>query len=74
MRHVLRTILARLRQARRMIVRVELTLSALQATLWFALAATVVGAALLVRRRLATSAPRTGNQLPVNAIGEGSEA
>lgn len=53
-----RTVASKIRRARRLVVRTELTLSALQATFWLALVAISVGAVLLLRRRLTPSAPR----------------
>jgi hypothetical protein len=56
MSDVLRSTGSKLRRARRLVVRTELTLSALQATFWIALVGLSVGAVLLVRRRLTPTA------------------
>ena len=61
----MRTIFAKLKQARRFFVRAELTLGALQAAVWLGLAAAVLGAALMLRTRKVQ---------PVNPIGEASGA
>jgi hypothetical protein len=57
-----RTFIEKIGQARRLIVRAELTLTALQATFWLALAAASAGGVLLVRRRL-TSGDDSNNAL-----------
>ena len=48
----LRTAASKLRQARRLVLRTELTLGALQATFWLALVVASVGAVLVLRRQL----------------------
>jgi hypothetical protein len=53
----LRTVISRIGQARRLIVRAELTLTALQAAFWVGVATVAMGAVLLLRRR-STSSPR----------------
>ena len=51
MADVVRTVLTKLRQVRRLVVRAELTLTALQATFWIALIVVSADAVLLLRRR-----------------------
>ena len=51
MADVVRTVLRKLRQVPRLVVRAELTLTALQATFWIALIVVSAGAVLLLRRR-----------------------
>jgi hypothetical protein len=56
----LRRVFAKIQQARRLFLRVELTLGALQMALWLSLAIVSVGALLLVRRRITAAAPSAG--------------
>lgn len=51
MADVVRTVLTKLRQVRRLVMRAELTLTALQATFWIALIVVSAGAVLLLRSR-----------------------
>jgi hypothetical protein len=53
----LRAIPSKVGQARRLIVRTELALSALQAALWIGLVAVSLATVLLLRRRLAQPGP-----------------
>jgi hypothetical protein len=62
MTHVLRSVVDALRRLRRIVVRVEFALGALQAALWLGLASAVVGVALLVRRRRVR--PRNATSTP----------
>ena len=50
MADVVRTVLTKLRQVRRLVMRAELTLTALQATFWIALIVVSAGAVLLLCR------------------------
>jgi hypothetical protein len=57
MKHLLRTVVTKLRQARRLLLRVELTISALQVAMWLALVAASVGGVLIVFRRITATRP-----------------
>lgn len=52
MRDLVRTIVAKLRQARRLLVRAQLTWGLLQVVFWTAVVASAVGATLSLRRRV----------------------
>lgn len=54
------TVVSKINRVRGLVVRAGLTLSALQATFWFALVAVSLGPVLLLCRRLMRSAPRVG--------------
>jgi hypothetical protein len=62
MTDALRTAASKLRRARRLVVRAELTLSALQATFWIALAVVSLGAVLILRRRIKPTAPHVAHE------------
>ena len=67
MADVVRTVLTKLRQVRRLVVHAELTLTALQATLWIALIVVSAGAVLLLRRRR-SAVPRVTDNTPGRAL------
>lgn len=66
MADVVRTVLTKLRQVRRLVVRAELTLTALQTRLWIALNGVSAGAVLLLRRRR-SAVPRVTDDTPGRA-------
>ena len=66
MADVVRTVLTKFRQVPRLVVRAELTLTALQATFWIALIVVSAGAMLLLRRRR-SAVPRVTDNTPGRA-------